>query len=223
LEHPQIVESALGMVNGGRSQQLTKRAQHNRAQHEVVAMKRTERISPPHGLLNYLNQIPDPRGRQGRRHSHVAMLAAVVCATLQNSPGYEGAAQWVRHQPLEFWHLLGGGDKWPCANAFRYLMMHLPPRQLEQALWRWMNDGLGVQLEEEDLRAVVLDDRAQRGTHAPHARSMSLILAFGKSTSTLSSLIPDDAGTVDGQNSLKVLQEVVLDGRVRGGSGKLSA
>lgn len=29
-------------------------------------------------LLEYLEQIPDPRGRQGLRHSSAAMLAAVA-------------------------------------------------------------------------------------------------------------------------------------------------
>ncbi len=56
------------------------------------------------GLLHYLQSIPDPRGREGQRHSHVAMLATMVCATLCNFPGDAGVAQWIRLQPLEFWH-----------------------------------------------------------------------------------------------------------------------
>ena len=71
------------------------------------------------GLLQFLQLIPDPRGREGQRHSHVAMLAAMVCATLCNFPGYSGAAQWIRLQPIEFWHALGGKRKPPCENAFR--------------------------------------------------------------------------------------------------------
>lgn len=36
--------------------------------------------SPAAGsVLSFLAQIPDPRGRHGRRHSFVAMLAAIVC------------------------------------------------------------------------------------------------------------------------------------------------
>ncbi|MEZ6051798.1 MAG: transposase family protein [Planctomycetaceae bacterium] len=48
------------------------------------------------GLLQFLQQVPDPRGREGQRHSHVAMLAALICATLCGFPGYAGVAQWIR-------------------------------------------------------------------------------------------------------------------------------
>jgi len=38
-------------------------------------------------LLAQLQQIPDPRGAQGRRHSLEAMLATVVCAVLCGARG----------------------------------------------------------------------------------------------------------------------------------------
>ncbi|MEZ6054004.1 MAG: transposase family protein [Planctomycetaceae bacterium] len=59
------------------------------------------------GLLHFLQQVPDPRGREGQRHCHVAMLAALICATLCGFPGYAGAAQWIKLLPIEFWHQLG--------------------------------------------------------------------------------------------------------------------
>ena len=38
-------------------------------------------------LLELLAQIPDPRGRHGRRHSLAAMLTAIVCAILTGARG----------------------------------------------------------------------------------------------------------------------------------------
>jgi hypothetical protein len=55
----------------------------------------------------YLEQIPDPRGLQGRRHSLAAMLAAVVVAILCGQRGYAAIAQWLRLQPVNVWHRLG--------------------------------------------------------------------------------------------------------------------
>ncbi|MCA9027814.1 MAG: hypothetical protein KDA86_21575 [Planctomycetaceae bacterium] len=43
-----------------------------------------------------MQSIPDPRGCEGQPHSHVAMLAAMVCATLCNFSGYSGVALWIR-------------------------------------------------------------------------------------------------------------------------------
>ena len=36
--------------------------------------------SPGRGLLEILQQVPDPRGREGLRHPMSAMLAAIICA-----------------------------------------------------------------------------------------------------------------------------------------------
>ena len=101
------------------------------------------------GLLQFLQWIPDPRGREGQRHSHVAMLAAMVCATLCNFPGYSGVAQWIRLQPIEFWHALGGKRKPPCENAFRYLLLKLDPAVLEDALMKWVTKGVGLTIDDE--------------------------------------------------------------------------
>ena len=55
--------------------------------------------SPAAGsLLELLRQIPDPRGRHGRRHSLAAMLAAIVCGLLTGARGYKAIAQWTRAQ-----------------------------------------------------------------------------------------------------------------------------
>lgn len=49
-------------------------------------------------LLEMLQQIPDPRGRQGRRFSLSAMLATVICGILCGARGYEAIAGWLAVQ-----------------------------------------------------------------------------------------------------------------------------
>ena len=39
-------------------------------------------ISPAGDLRDFMSQVPDPRGRQGRRHALSAILTAVVCGEL---------------------------------------------------------------------------------------------------------------------------------------------
>ena len=46
-------------------------------------------------LLTYLSQVPDPRGRMGRRHSLSAMLTAVVCGLLRGSRSYTSLVEWL--------------------------------------------------------------------------------------------------------------------------------
>lgn len=49
-------------------------------------------------LLELLAQIPDQRGRHGRRHHWVAMLTTIVCAILTDSRGYRVIVHWGRSQ-----------------------------------------------------------------------------------------------------------------------------
>ena len=166
------------------------------------------------GLLHFLQRVPDPRGREGQRHSHVAMLAALVCATLCNFPGYAGVAQWIRLQPIEFWHALGGTRRPPCENAFRYLMIHLDPQALEEALMQWLTEGLGLAIGEEQLQAVVLDGKALRGTRAKHKNAMMIIAALDLATGSVLSQTPIDPATNEANTAFALLKEMVLDGKV---------
>ena len=44
-------------------------------------------------LLAQLEQVPDPRGAQGRRHSFSAMMATIVCAVLCGARSDDAIAQ----------------------------------------------------------------------------------------------------------------------------------
>ena len=166
------------------------------------------------GLLQFLQRVPDPRGREGQRHSHVAMLAAMVCATLCNFPGYAGVAQWIRLQPLAFWHALGGTRKPPCENAFRYLMLKLDPAALEDALWRWLTEGLGLAITDDEVQVVVLDGKALCGTRAKHQRAMMIIGALDLATGSVLSQTPVDPSTNEAKTALDVVRAMVLEGKV---------
>ena len=65
--------------------------------------------APRRDLRQYLAQVPDPRGRKGKRHVFTATLTAVICAMLQNCRGYEAIAQWLKEQPLDFLWSPGAG------------------------------------------------------------------------------------------------------------------
>ena len=62
-------------------------------------------------LLSYLAQVPDPRGRKGRRHPLSAMLTAVVCGFLCGHRGWTGLAEWLNDQPLDVCHWMFGPFK----------------------------------------------------------------------------------------------------------------
>ena len=57
---------------------------------------------PARDLRRYLAQVPDPRGRQGRRHPLSAILTAVICAVWSGANGYKPMANGCTNNPLTF-------------------------------------------------------------------------------------------------------------------------
>jgi hypothetical protein len=164
-------------------------------------------------LLEYLAQIPDPRGRQGRRFSLSAMLATVVCGVLCGARGYEAVAAWIHAQQPRVWYWLGYFRKPPCANAFRNLLMSVDPLALEEAVRQWTSRML--QLPEGDgLKAVALDGKSLCGVVDTHGRTMHLLALFDQQTGYVLSQMRVDDKTNEIKAAPELLQTLVLKGRV---------
>src|SRR5687767_2811087 len=77
-------------------------------------------------LAPYLREIPDPRGRQGRRYALVGLLALCLVGFCTGSQGYLSVARWARFLKLDVLQALGfPRGRTPCAatwlNLFRVL------------------------------------------------------------------------------------------------------
>jgi hypothetical protein len=124
--------------------------------------------APAWSLLQVLQRIPDPRGRQGRRHPFAAMLATIVCSMLCGARSYSAIADWIHAQPPEFWYLLGFTRTPAKLGAFRKLLMKLAPQVLEDALRPWVNQLLAEEepAREASLQPVAMDGKSLCGTLA---------------------------------------------------------
>ena len=165
--------------------------------------------SPERNLLHFLQQVTDPRGRKGQRHSHVAMLATILCAVLCGARGYRAIAQWIHLQPVALWHALGFRRTPPTRNAFRSLLMTIDPDQLQDVLWSWVTEGLGLALSEDDLQAVSLDGKTLRGTLGPeHTRAVHVLAVLDQQTGSVLRQSPVDPSTNEAKASLSLLTDL---------------
>lgn len=169
--------------------------------------------APAGNLLTFLSRVPDPRGRQGRRHPLEAMLASVVCAMLQGARGYAAIAEWVHLQEVELWHTLGFTRKPPTEGAFRKLLMALSPEHFERVLADWAKHCLEVSAE-ESLEAVAIDGKTLCGTLQPHERAVHLLALLDQRTGCVLSQTRVDAKTNEHKAALELLKTLVLKGRV---------
>src|SRR5688500_1448411 len=143
-------------------------------------------------LLVYLAQVPDPRGRKGRRHPVSAMLTAVVCAMLCGHRGWTGIVEWLHDQTPDIWHAMGFTRTPPKKDGFRDLLMKLPPQVLEDAIKRWITDELHLATDEEALKAVAFDGKTLCGTLRDFSPAVHLLAAVDHQTGCVLSQVPVD-------------------------------
>jgi hypothetical protein len=166
------------------------------------------------GLLAYLSQVPDPRGRKGRRHGLSAMLTAVVCGLLCGVRGYESLVEWLHELPVDVWHWMGYTRRPPKKDCFRDLLMRLDPIDLERVLRAWVEALFSGSLDEEDLAGVSLDGKTLCGTLRPLERAVHLLALVDHRTGYVLSQSRVDEKTNEHKAALPLLKEMVLRGRV---------
>jgi hypothetical protein len=164
-------------------------------------------------LLDRLAQIPDPRGRRGRRHPLGAMLTAIVCAVLTGARGYRAIAHWVRSRDATVWQWLGFHRKPPCANTFRNLLLALKPEVLEAVLLDWM--AAFVRPPDADAtESVAMDGKTLCNTLAAHERNVHLLSLLDQATGGVLSQQAVPPTTNESKTAVEILKTIVLQGRL---------
>lgn len=175
-------------------------------------------ISQPACLLDYLNDVPDPRSAHGRRHSLRAMLAAVTCAVLCGARGFKPIAQWVHDQEIGLIHDLGFTRKPPKWGAFRKLLLALPATEFEAALSRWAEDCSAGLPEEArgagGLEPVALDGKAARGSLSRHRKAIHLLSVMAHRSGLTLAQAEVGEKTNEHKAALALLRGLALKGRV---------
>lgn len=165
-------------------------------------------------LLTYLSQVPDPRGRKGRRHPLSAMLTAVVCGLLCGNRGYTSLVEWLHDLPVAVWHWMGYTRRPPKLDCFRDLLMKLDPAVLERVLSEWISEVVGVEEDPEEIEGLSLDGKTLCGTLRPFSRAVHLLAAVDHHTGYVLSQCRVDEKTNEHKAALELLHTLVLNGRV---------
>lgn len=165
-------------------------------------------------LLCQLAQVPDPRGRKGRRHSLSAMLTAIVCGLLCGARGYEGLVEWLHDQPVDIWHWMGFLRRPPKKDCFRDLLMKLDPTHLDAALRAWVTQDLQLSDESESIAGVSFDGKSLCATLRSYSRVVHLLSAVDHQTGCVLSQMRVDEKTNEHKTALELLKNLVMSGRV---------
>lgn len=141
------------------------------------------------GLLAALEEIPDPRRRQGRRYTLAHLLLFSVLAVLAGATSYRGILTFIGVHRERLNAVFGAGlRRAPAVNTLRALFQALDPAELEAAFRnhaRALHDGVPasgrhvIALDGKTLRRSFdhLHDRAAAHVLSAFAGEAALILA----------------------------------------------
>lgn len=166
------------------------------------------------GLREFLSQVPDPRGRKGRRHSLSAMLTAVVCGVLCGARGYLGLVEWLHDLPVDVWHWMGYTRRPPKQDCFRDLLIKLDPATLEAALRSWIADDLQLSTDDQSLSAVSFDGKTLCATLRAFAPAVHLLSAVDHQTGHVLQQCRVSDKTNEHKAALELLKTLCVQGRV---------
>ena len=131
-------------------------------------------------LIEVLEEIPDPRSRQGRRHPLPALLGLACTAMLCGYQSYGAIAEWTRNDGRPWARALGLTHATPpCAATLHAVFRALEREQVEAVLGAWAEAVLQATSEGEGgLEAVAMDGKTLRGSRqagVPGAHLLSAV------------------------------------------------
>jgi hypothetical protein len=167
-------------------------------------------------LMTVLAEVPDPRGRRGKRHPLTAILALAVAATLCGAKSYAAMAEWGRNYGPAFAQALGfTRRKTPCAASLFLLFRRLDRAALEAALARWAEAVLAaLPPKEGEFEALAIDGKTLRGAQKQGALDVHLlsVLSHRLGLTLGQHAVSDHTNEVGAMPS--VLAALILEGRV---------
>lgn len=187
---------------------------------------------PRRGLLEHLQQVPDPRGREGLRHPCSAMLAALFCATLCGSRGLRQTVRWLKLHGLPMWHLLGFKRRPPVRQTYADLLKEIDAEALERVLLEFIaqlecapcqlqdaprtphRTNLAPPPQNAPLAVEVWDGKTLRGTRDGDRRAEQVLVRMQALVGTILASVRIPAETNESQTALQLVKGLLLEGKL---------
>jgi predicted transposase YbfD/YdcC len=134
-------------------------------------------------LLEYMDDMPDPRRRCGTRHRIAVVLAFGVAAVMAGADSVTAIAEWAGDVPAEGLQALGarrdrrGRLIPPSPSTFRRVLRKLDGQALAAAFGAWLTVQVLAGLDASCL-VIALDGKAVRGAKGRDGKAPHLLAAM---------------------------------------------
>lgn len=113
--------------------------------HEQLLSLDPQKIIGSDGLIDKLEQLPDPRDPRGKSRSHSLILGAAVCACMAGARSYRDLGRWVVELPPDMLRAMGCKISEtshsylpPSEPTMRRALQAVNPDALEAAVKQWL-------------------------------------------------------------------------------------
>ena len=134
-------------------------------------------------LPEFFDNIPDPRRKQGRRHSLPTILAIATGAVLCGMEGYKSISDWAQDLGPKARERFGcrrrkGRYRVPSRTTFREVLIRIDPDHLDHALQGW-----NAQFAEDD-EGLAIDGKTMCNAIDEDGRQTHILGVVGHQTGT---------------------------------------
>jgi predicted transposase YbfD/YdcC len=126
-------------------------------------------------LLDLLAQVPDPRGRRGRRHPLSGLLAVGIAAVIAGSKSFAAIGQWAADAGPEALSALGAARGPAEESTFRRAFALVSADVLDQVLGAWLRTRAA---RAGGRMVIAVDGKAVRGAKGKDGKTPHLVAAL---------------------------------------------
>lgn len=142
-----------------------------------------DRLADLDRLIDALAAVTDPRGRRGRRHRLVGLLAAGIAAALAGARSFVATGEWVAAADPQMLTALGlTGHRPPSESTIRRAFTAVAAEALDRAVGVWMWTRTRVVA---GRRVIAIDGKTLRGARSQHTTAPHLVAALDHAAGTV--------------------------------------
>lgn len=162
-------------------------------------------------LPDLLEEIPDPRRAEGKRHPLRAVLSLVVLATMAGMRGLQGVVDFGRNLPPDVVASLGFTRSRTLAKStLSEILRAIDVDAFEAAVGRWLQR----QAERHGWTAIAIDGKSLRGATGERLPAVHLVAAYAHEARVVLAELRVDAKTNEHKAALELLGMLPLEGAV---------